>query len=190
MPDVRLIDANALRPQNRHLIHDPATQRRRATKHGYYHEPWYKSYRGMFQRCYQEAYEGYAQYGGRGIKVCAEWHDINAFAKWVSASGYRKGLSIDRIDPDGPYSPANCKWSTPHEQSNNRRNTVMLTYDGKTMALADWADALGINRHTLWSRLNKSNWPVEKALSMPVNSMGAMMDAQDMDVHAKEGGAE
>lgn len=61
--DVRLIDANALRPQNKHLIHDSATQSKRARKHGYYYEPWYKSYRGMFQRCYQEAYEGYEQNG-------------------------------------------------------------------------------------------------------------------------------
>lgn len=57
----------------------------------------------------------------------------------------------------------------------------MLTYDGKTMALTDWADALGINRHTLWSRLNKSNWPVEKALSMPANSMGAKMDVKEAE---------
>lgn len=166
---MRLIDADVVRPQNKNLTHDSASQSQRARKHGYYREPWYRSYRGMFQRCYQKAYECYDQYGGRGIKVCAEWHDISAFAKWVAISGYKEGLSIDRIDTNGPYCPANCKWSTSREQANNRRSTTMLTYNGRTMALADWADTLGINRYTLWSRLNKSHWPVEKALSMPVS---------------------
>ena len=163
-----LISRSALRPQNKHLKHDSVSQSKRAKRHGYYNEPWYKSYRGMFQRCYQKACAHYNNYGGRGIKVCPEWHDIEAFAKWVETSGYRVGLSIDRIDSDGAYCPENCKWSTPHEQSNNRRNTITLTHDGKTMALTDWADYLGINRHTLYSRIVKSNWSTEKTLSVPV----------------------
>lgn len=72
MSDVRLIDANALRPQNKHLIHDSATQSKRARKHGYYYEPWYKSYRGMFQRCYQEAYEGYRAGDSRALCGCED----------------------------------------------------------------------------------------------------------------------
>lgn len=167
-----LISRENLRPQNKHLKHDSASQSKRARRHGYYNEPWYKSYRGMFQRCYQKTYVYYANYGGRGIEVCPEWHDIESFAKWVKTSGYKKGLSIDRIDPNGAYCPENCKWSTRHEQSNNRRNTVMLTCNGRTMALTDWASYLGINRHTLYSRLVKSKMPVERALSMPVANTG------------------
>lgn len=165
---MRLIDADALRPQNKHLDHSSETQKRRATKHGFYGESWYKSYMGMFQRCYQENYEGYERYGGRGIKVCDEWHDIGNFAEWVKTSNYQKGLTIERLDVNGDYCPSNCVWATPREQANNRSTTVMLTYNGQTRPLAEWADAYGLNRHTLWSRLNKSHWTVEKALTTPV----------------------
>ena len=104
---MRVIDE---RPQNKHLIHDSETQRRRATRHGFYHESWYPSYRGMMQRCNLPSAGNYQFYGGRGISVCGEWHDISNFAEWVKTSGYKPGLTIDRIDPTENCCPQKRRW--------------------------------------------------------------------------------
>lgn len=159
---MRLIDE---RPQNKHLIHDSETQRRRATTHGYSKELWYTSYKNMMQRCYLPSNPNYPIYGGRGISVCDEWHNIENFAKWVSASGHKKGLTIERKNSNGNYCPENCTWATAKEQANNRRTTTLIEYKGETHSLAEWARLLGVNRHTLWSRIRKQGWSVEKAFS-------------------------
>lgn len=163
---IRLVDdKKPERLQNKHLIHDSETNRRRATRHGFYYEPWYSSYKSMMERCYHPKCRQYEQYGGRGIKICEEWHNINAFAEWVKTSGYEKGLSIDRINVNGDYCPENCRWATSKEQANNRRNNVFYEYKGESHTLAEWARITGINRYTLWSRINKQGWTIEMALS-------------------------
>jgi len=111
----------------------------------FYTKPWYASYHSMMDRCYREKSANFKYYGGRGIRVCEEWHNIENFEKWAESSGYSKGLWLDRIDVDGDYSPSNCKWATPYEQANNRRNTVYLTHNGVTMSLSNWAKETGIS---------------------------------------------
>ena len=86
-------------------------------KHGYHKKRWYSSYKAMMERCYLPSSENYKRYGGKGIVVCEEWHDINKFAEWVETSGYVPGLTIDRIDPLGNYEPSNCQWLTRSENS-------------------------------------------------------------------------
>lgn len=115
-------------------------------------EPWYSSYSGMINRCENPKAANYYLYGGRGIKVCPEWHDIEIFEQWVNNSDYKPGLSIDRIDVNGDYTPSNCQWSTPKQQANNRRNTIYVTIDGLTKTISEWAEFSGINRSTLNSR--------------------------------------
>jgi len=156
------------RPQNRHLIHDSETNRRRATRHGYYYEPWYKNYRAMIDRCGCEKTGNYQYYGAAGITVCEEWHDIENFKKWVDKSGFVPGLTLDRIDGTKGYSPENCRWVTKRSQSNNRKNTIFYEYKGKTKPLTEWAEAFGINRFTLYSRIEERGWSVAKALETPV----------------------
>lgn len=172
MSEQRLIDG---RPQNRHLIHDSETQRRRATRHGFYKEPWYSSYKCIMQRCYLPVAENYKLYGEKGISVCDEWHDISKFAEWAKASNYRIGLTLDRIDPRGNYSPQNCRWATKKQQSNNRTNTRKYTHNGETRALTEWAEIAGINRFTLYTRLEKMHWSIDRALLKP-KTCGARMD--------------
>lgn len=79
---------------------------------------------GMKQRCYYPKHDEYKRYGGRGIKVCNEWldkeHGLDNFVEWSIKNGYTDGLTIDRIDFDGDYSPDNCRWVTPHVQAVNR----------------------------------------------------------------------
>lgn len=115
-------------------------------------EPWYNNYRAMMDRCYREKAANYPQYGGRGIKVCPGWHHIEIFEAWALENGYKPGLTLDRIDSDGDYTPANCRWVTPKQQANNRRNTIYVTIDGISKTLSEWADFAGLNRSTVSNR--------------------------------------
>lgn len=122
------------------------------SKKPYYKQPWYASYRAMMDRCYRSSAGNYKYYGGRGITVCDEWHDIDTFAIWCEYSGYKSGLTLDRIDVNKNYSPSNCRWVTKKCQANNRRNTVYVTIDGITKTISGWAEFAGLNRSTVNNR--------------------------------------
>lgn len=119
---------------------------------------------GMKDRCLNKNSKQYPYYGGRGITVCNEWkNDFSAFQKWALSSGYKEDLSIDRIDPNGNYCPENCRWITMSAQQSNKRNVKLITYQGETHTIPEWAKIRGIEYGTLWSRLKKG-MPIEQAL--------------------------
>ena len=118
----------------------------------------------MKSRCYNRAVKHYHRYGGRGIVVCDEWkNSFKSFKDWSINNGYSEGLSIDRIDNNGDYSPTNCRWVSFKIQANNRKSNKLLTYKGETHNLTEWAKIININPKTLFSRLY-SGWSIERML--------------------------
>lgn len=110
---------------------------KRNIKHNLYKENKriFDVWNNMIQRCNNNKNPNYKNYGGRGIKVCKEWQNLENFIKWAYANGYKEKdktdrknvLSIDRIDVNGNYEPSNCKWIPFKEQGKNKR------YSGRSM---------------------------------------------------------
>lgn len=108
----------------------------------------YKRWVNMKSRCLTPKAPNYKYYGGRGVKICDEWvNDFMAFFAWAKANGYRKGLSLDRTDNNGDYTPLNCRWVSRKVQAQNRRNVRMISYKGRINTLNGWASEFGTNRY-------------------------------------------
>lgn len=117
----------------------------------------------------------FPDYGGRGITVCNRWVNgdgtLSGFQCFAADMGPHpgKGYTIDRRDNNGSYSPENCKWSTPAEQSRNTRRSRFYTLNGETLCMEDWAKRLDMNSGTLRMRL-EAGWNPEQALTAPVRT--------------------
>ena len=114
----------------------------------------YKLWSAMKDRCFNPGSKHYHRYGGRGITMCKEW--VEDYAAFISAVGERpEGATLDRIDNNGNYEPNNVRWATKQEQANNRVTNVVITHEGLTMTLADWARHKGWKYGLLTSRWKK-----------------------------------
>ena len=136
-------------------------------QHGKSKSPEYEAWSGMIRRCYSLNREDYPRYGGRGITVCERWRE--SFENFYADMGPKPTPhhSIDRIDNDGTYAPDNCRWATVARQNRNRRDTRLISFNGETLCITDWAARLGIARKTIVMRLDRG-WSVEEALTTPV----------------------
>ena len=128
----------------------------------------YIVWNGIKQRCTNQNSKSYHNYGGRGIKMDAEWaNNYESFYRWAMRSGYRKGLEIDRIDNNGDYCESNCRFVDKETQSNNKRNVKLYTIDGVTKSLPQWCREYGQNYYLIRQRVYKLRWPIKEALITP-----------------------
>lgn len=131
--------------------------------HGLSSTPMYHVWTCMKGRCYCKSNKSYKNYGARGIGVCKEWMEsYMTFYEWAMSTGYKKGLTIERIDNNKGYSPDNCRWASKAEQSRNRRNVICVSHNGEAKCLAEWSREVGINRSTIKSRL-KTGMTIDEA---------------------------
>jgi hypothetical protein len=131
----------------------------------------YRIWAGMKRRCNNPAELNYERYGARGISVCEEWNSSDGFLpfqEWALSNGYEDGLTIDRIENSLGYSPANCQWATPKQQSNNRRSNLVIEAWGEVKTRAQWLEdeRCNVTIDTITKRLRRGV-PAEEAISTP-----------------------
>lgn len=139
------------------------------TKHGFARRgektATYKTWEAMIRRCTMPSQQSYPLYGGRGISVCERWLK---FENFLADMGEKPaGMSIDRKDSAGNYEPENCRWATQKEQQRNRRGNRLLTHDGITATVAEWADRTGMKSAMIRSRIDDYGWSIERSLTTP-----------------------
>ena len=141
------------------------------TIHGGSKTKLYRVWHSMKDRCTLESVSAFKHYGGRGISVCDEWKDYQVFHDWAMASGYKEGLSLDRIDVNGNYEPSNCRWASKCVQANNTRSNRLICYNGVSHTMSEWSKILGIGYSTLAKRF-QDGWSIEKAFTTPIRGGG------------------
>lgn len=139
-------------------------------KHGHTRKhqptPEYEVWCGIIKRCCNQNAREFKWYGGRGIQICERWR--SSFAAFLEDVGLRPSPrhSIDRIDTNGHYEPNNVRWATQKEQMRNQRRNRMLTINGETHCVSEWAEIAGIKRELIKDRLKKG-WPEDERLLLP-----------------------
>lgn len=112
----------------------------------------YSIWRSVKSRCCTKSSAGYEHYGAKGITICDRWRDD--FAAFLADMGpCPDGLTIDRRDPAGHYTPDNCRWATWAVQAANKQNTIRVTFRGESMTLPAVVAASGVNYHSLHHRI-------------------------------------
>lgn len=132
------------------------------TSHGKSYTAFYKVWSGMVARCRNPQHQAYKNYGGRGITVCERWL---RFENFLADMGDRPaGMTLDRIDNDGPYNKENCRWASWETQQNNSRNNRVIEYMGDRKTLIQWARELKLGSQLLRQRID-AGWSLSRAFS-------------------------
>ena len=139
---------------------------KRSTTHNQRHTNLYQVWKGIKQRCLNHNSSSYKNYGGRGITICEDWkNNFTSFYEWSMANGYKKGLTIDRIDNNSNYCPENCRWTDIITQANNKRVNKYITINGKVDTLSNWLKFYNIGKTKYYNRLKKG-FSEQEALTM------------------------
>ena len=128
---------------------------REQSAHSMVKTPPYLVWRNFRSRCDNPKNPKFKDYGGRGITVCGRW--TNSFEDfWEDMKdGYEPGLYLDRIDNNGNYAPGNCRWITPRVSTENRRNAILVTFEGESMNLSEAARRSGIDYSIPFDRFKR-----------------------------------
>ena len=138
-----------------------------STTHGMQSTPTYSTWCAIKARCNNPKNTRYHRYGGRGIRMCQRWSE--SFEAFLEDMGEKPSSrhSIDRYpNNDGHYEPGNARWATNTEQARNRRGNRLLTIDGTTMCVSEWAEQVGLTYHRVRDRLN-AGWSNHDAVFVP-----------------------
>jgi hypothetical protein len=159
------------------------TTRKNKTIHGKRHTPEYRIWHHMLDRCEKLSDAAYSRYGGRGITVSEPWHDFATFLQDMGAKP-EKGYTLERVDNNGPYSKDNCIWATYTEQGRNKRNNVILTYNGVSQCISAWAEMLHIPSGLIQRRI-QTGWSVERTLITPAIDNARMLTHDGLTMSAR-----
>ena len=128
-----------------------------------YSHPLYKTWNNITQRAGK--HKNY-----RHITVCEEWkNDFLTFYNWSMSHGWKKGLTIDRIDYNGNYEPDNCRWITQKEQCRNKRTNNNITLFGKTQCITDWGKEYHLNLVNIYRRVKNKHTTYEHEIQRAIN---------------------
>ena len=127
----------------------------------------YARWKSMIARCYQVNASNYKYYGAKGITVWEPWR--KSFATFLADMGEcpSRDMTVERLENEIGYRPDNCIWATKADQNKHRSHCVPLTYNDRTMNLADWAIEVGMSPNALAMRI-RLGWSVERALTQPL----------------------
>lgn len=133
----------------------------------------------MKERCDNENTPAYHNYGGRGVKVCEEWHDnFQAFYDWAIVNGYDDTLTIERKDNNKGYSPDNCCWITREEQARNKRNIQYVLIDGEKLPLKTACEKLGLPYKAVHLRVARYGMSIDEAIRKPFKDKSKTLSAK------------
>jgi hypothetical protein len=129
--------------------------------------PEFVAWANMLARCRRKTHPQYANYGGRGIRVCDRWL---AYDNFICDMGRRPtpGHTIERKDNDAGYCPENCIWATRSDQAKNKRTNLLVAINGKTMCIKDWMRLNGIANSTYWRRIQSGMSPADAVMMPPM----------------------
>ncbi len=137
--------------------------------HGMTDTRFYNIFSLILSRCNNKKSHAFKNYGKRGIK-CG-WNSFEEFKSDMYSSYVEhvkkygvKNTQIDRKDNNGSYTKINCRWATLLQQGRNKRNNVLIKFNGKSFCMSEWEQILGLRKGLVWQRLNQ-NWSIEKALT-------------------------
>lgn len=130
--------------------------------------PLYSVWAGIYSRCYISTHEAFKYYGARGVKMCDEWlNNPSSFIEWANTNGWERGLDIDKdIKGNGLlYSPDTCSIVTHQINIAHRKDIIIISYNGESRCLKEWAEILNMNRNTLQNRIRRYRWSVSRAFT-------------------------
>ncbi len=138
----------------------------RLTIHGFSSHPLFQTWKNMKSRCQNPRHPRYSDWGGRGIKCLLPSPQALEDCIGLKPSPQH---SVDRINNAGHYEPGNLRWATTTEQNRNQSSNRILTWQGESQCVTEWAVKLGVSPSVIYNRLSKG-WSVERTLSTPTLS--------------------
>ncbi len=141
--------------------------------HGDSGSPEHRTWKNIYRRCYNKNSQDYQYYGGKGIIVCDRWSGPDGYANFLTDMGRKPfdDASIDRINTHGNYEPSNCRWTDATTQARNKTNNHLLTVDGETKTVAEWAERYGIDEASIRLRVS-IGWTHKNAVTLPIQGAG------------------